>query len=80
MPKSIHERVRAAIAQQDAARKAAEYKAGEHERRSSASRFAAQARKDDRLDAVINGRAEPRTRAEFDALDLAEFGPLSGAA
>lgn len=74
MAKSIQERVRAQIAKQDQARKAAEYKAGEHDRRSSAARFAAQARKDNRLDAVIEGRAEPRTRAELDAWTRVEFG------
>ena len=73
MAKSIQERVRAAIAKREKDAKAAEYKAGESERRSSAARFAAQARKDERLDAVISGRAEPRTRAEYDALDRAEF-------
>lgn len=75
MAKSIHERVRAAIAKREAAAKAAEYKAGEHQRRSSAARFAAQAHKDDRLDAVIDGRAEPRTREELEAFDRLMFGP-----
>jgi hypothetical protein len=67
MPKSIQERVRAAIAKQDASRKAAEYKAGEHDRRSQAARFAAAVRRDQRDDDIIRGRAIPRNARE-DAL------------
>lgn len=63
--KSIHERVRAALAAQEKARKAAEYKAGEPQRRSAAARVAAEVRKENRLDALLSGRAEPRTLDEF---------------
>lgn len=74
MAKSIHERARAAIAAREKARKAAEYKAGEAQRRSDAAKFAAQVRKDNRIDAVIEGRAEPRTSAEQVMLDRMDFG------
>lgn len=70
--KSIQERVRAAQAAQDKARKALEDKAGAPERRSQAARFAAQVRKDNRIDAVIEGRVMPRNAEEFRALDRAE--------
>lgn len=63
--KSIHERVRAAQAAQEKARKAAEYKAGESQRRSDAARVAADVRKDNRLDALLSGRSEPRTLKEY---------------
>lgn len=68
MSKSLTERVRARIAKQDAARKAAEYKAGEHARRSAAARISARARQDARIDAVIGGRAEPQNARELAAL------------
>jgi hypothetical protein len=74
MPKSIQQRVRAAIAKREKDAKAAEYKAGESARRSHSARVAAEVRKENRMDAVLSGKADPRTRAEFDALDMAEFG------
>lgn len=74
MAKSIQERVRAAQAAQDKARKAAEHKAGESDRRAQGARFAALTRKDNRRDALLEGRAEPRTLAEFQLLERAEFG------
>lgn len=74
MAKSIQERVRAAQAAQDKARKDAEYKAGEAARRSAAARYGAQVRKDNRIDTVIDGRVEPRTAEEFRILDRVEFG------
>lgn len=74
MAKSIQERVRAAQAAQDKARKALEDKASAPERRSQAARFAAQVRKDNRVDALIDGREEPRTAAEFRLIDCAEIG------
>jgi len=70
--KSIHERIRAAQAAQDKARKAAEYKAGEGQRRSVAARQAAEVRKDNRLDALLNGRVEPRTLKEYKAMSRIE--------
>jgi hypothetical protein len=72
--KSIHERVRALLAQQEKARSAAEYKAGEHERRLAAGRFAASVRADKRIDALLDGRVEPRSLRELQILDRAEFG------
>lgn len=66
--KTIQERVRAQLAKAERDRKAAEYKAGESARRSTAARIAADVRKDNRLYAVLEGRAEPKTRAEIDAL------------
>lgn len=69
MAKSIHERVRMARAAQEKARKAAEYKAGESQRRSDAARYAAEVRKDNRIDAVLTGRADPRTLAEYRMID-----------
>jgi len=73
MPKSIHERVRAAQAAADKARKATEYKAGESQRRATAARYAADVRKDKRIDDLLAGRAQPRTAEEFRVLDRAEF-------
>lgn len=73
MPKSIHERVRAAQAAQAKARATEAHKAAEPARRSVAARMGAQTRKDNRLDAVIEGRVEPRTADEYRALDRAEF-------
>jgi hypothetical protein len=67
--KSIQDRVRAAQAAQDKARKLAEYQEGAAERRSQAARFAAQTRKDNRVDALIDGRAEPCTLAEAEISD-----------
>lgn len=75
--KSIHERVRAAQAAQDKARKAAEYKAGEAARRSQAARVAADTRKERRIDDLLDGRTEPRTLAEYQMLDRADFGDAS---
>jgi hypothetical protein len=63
--KSIHERVRAALAKQERERKAAEYKAGESARRSFAGRVAAEVRRENRTDAILNGTAEPRNAREF---------------
>lgn len=71
--KSIRERVRAAQAAQDKARKDAEYKSGESARRSQAARYAAQTRKDNRIVAVLDGHAQPRTAEEFRMLDRVEF-------
>lgn len=65
MAKSIYERVRAEQATREKARKAAEYKTGESQRRSDAARVAADVRKDNRLDALLSGRAEPRTLKEY---------------
>lgn len=73
MPKSIQERVRATQAARERAQKLAEYKAGAAQRRSDAARYAAQVRKDNRIDAVIAGDAEPRTRAEQAILDRVYF-------
>lgn len=72
MSKSIQERVRAAIAQREKAEKAAAYKAGESARRSAAARDAAEIRREKHLDLVLQGRAEPRTRAELLALERLE--------
>lgn len=74
MAKSIHERVRAAQAAAEKARKDAEHKAGEPARRSQGARLATQTRRDNRIDALIEWRAEPRTLAEYQLLDRAEFG------
>lgn len=74
MPKSIQQRVLAAQAAQAKTREAAEYKAGEAERRSKAAKLAAAIRKDERIDAVLTGREDPRTLAEFRMLDRLEFG------
>lgn len=76
MPKSIVERVRAAQAAQEKARKAAEYKAGEPQRRSAAARVGTQVRRDNRIDALVDGRAEPRTAEEFRIRDRVDFGDM----
>jgi hypothetical protein len=62
--KSIHERVRAALAKQERDRKAAEYKAGESGRRSSAGRAAAEARQDKRDALIAAGELSPRNARE----------------
>ena len=72
MSKSIQERVRAAIAKRERAERAAAYKAGESARRSAAARDAAEIRREKHLDLVLEGRAEPRTRAELLALERLE--------
>ncbi len=72
--KSIQERVRAQLAAQEKAAKAAEYKAGESARRSMGARVAADVRKENRIDAILDGRIEPRTRDEFAIAYHAEFG------
>lgn len=65
--KSIYERVRAAQAKAEKARKAAEYKAREPERRAAAGRFAADVRRERGIDrARETGVA--RNRAEREAL------------
>lgn len=74
MTKSIQDRVRAELARQDKARKAAEYKAGESARRSDAARCAADTRKDQRLDDLIAGKVEPRNVRELDIVNRVEFG------
>ncbi len=72
--KSIQERVRAQLAAQEKARKAAEYKAGESERRSMGARVAADVRREKRFDAIYHGDTEPRTRAELALLMRMELG------
>ncbi len=72
--KSIHERVRAELARQDKARKAAEYKAGEAARRSAAGRLAADVKRDIRIDGLVAGTIEPRSQADWDILDRLHFG------
>lgn len=67
--KSIYARVRAAQAEAEKARKAAQYKAGEPARRSDAARTAADVRKENRLDALLTGRAEPRTLKEYQIVE-----------
>jgi hypothetical protein len=60
--KTIYERVRAAQAKAEKARKAAEYKAGEPERRAAAGRFAADVRRERGIDrALETGIARNRT-------------------
>lgn len=76
MSKSIYERVRTQIAKQDAARKAAEYKRGEHERRSYAAKVAAEVRRERRDDDIVNGRAEPRNAREDELQFRALFGDV----
>lgn len=71
---NIYERVRAQIAKQDKARKAAEYKAGEHERRSRGARIAAEVRRENRDQGIIEGRIEPRNQREDDLQFEALFG------
>ena len=72
--KSIYQRVRAAQKKQADERLAAEYKAGETLRWARAARMAAEMRRENPLDDVLEGRAEPRTRAELDALTRSELG------
>jgi len=71
---NIYERVRKQQAAAEKARKAAEYKAGESERRSAAGRYAAAVRADQRIDAIVDGRAQPRNFREQLIADRAEFG------
>ena len=61
---NIYERVRKAQAAAERARKAAEYKAGEHHRRSSAAHVAAEIRREARDQAICDGAVEPRNARE----------------
>jgi hypothetical protein len=70
--KSIYTRVRAAQARLDKERAAAEYKAGEYARRVRAGHLAAETRRERRIDDLLEGRAKPRTAADFRILDRAE--------
>lgn len=74
MAKSIYTRVREAQARADREREAAEYRAGAHERRVRAGRLAAEIRKDQHIDSLIEGTVEPRTATDFAILDRAEYG------
>ncbi len=67
MAKSIHERVRAALAKAEKERKAAEYKAGEPARRAAAGRFAADVRRERGIERALESGVA-RNKAERDAL------------
>ncbi len=67
MAKSIYERVRAAQAKAEKERKAAEYKAGESERRAAAGRFAADVKRERGIERALE-TGVARNRAERDAL------------
>jgi hypothetical protein len=74
MAKSIHERVRAAVAKREQDAKRAEYKAGESQRRSRAARVAAKVRAENRFDRVLRHELEPANRREQEALDRQDYG------
>jgi hypothetical protein len=65
--KSIYERVRAAQAKAEKERKAAEWKAGEADRRSAAGRFAADVKRELGIERALE-TGVARNRAERDAL------------
>lgn len=71
---NIYQRVRKAQAKLEAARKAAEYKAGESLRRSRAARLAADIRREARDEAIIRGDVMPRNDREDDLQWRALFG------
>jgi len=74
MSLSMQEKFRRNQAKREKAVKAAEYKAGEHARRSAAARIAAEVRADARLDDVINGKVAPRNEREQRAYDREFYG------
>lgn len=77
MAKSIYERVRAAQAKAEKARKAADYKAGEASRRAAAGRFAADVRRERGIErALETGIA--RNHAEREALFADLVGDVEG--
>ena len=74
MALSMQEKFRRNQAKREKAAKVAEYKAGEHARRSEAARIAAAVRADTRLADVIAGKAEPRNAREQRAYDREFYG------
>jgi hypothetical protein len=74
MAKSIHERVRDAIAKREREAAQAEYKAGESARRSRAAKVAAEVRSENRLDRVLRHEIDPTNRREREALDRQDYG------
>jgi hypothetical protein len=72
MPKSIHERIRAAQMAREKALKALEYKAGEHARRSNAARTSNEIRREKRVQELIDGSREPMTAEDHRILDRLE--------
>lgn len=78
MAKSIHERVRATLAKAALAEKRAEAKAKAVADAPMYRRMNAQARRDERDDAIIDGSAEPRNARELELQTRAFFGDDMG--
>jgi hypothetical protein len=76
MAKSLAQRVAATLAKQEKERQAAERAATAPARRSAAARQAAAVRRDNRDDALIEGRVEPRNAREQAIVDSYHFGDL----